>query len=78
MPYTPADIQEISDSMWGKSIEGGYTAEQLLRMLAAVLLGKVSGAGSGQEVFSITGGDDDMATSVVDNMGNRTEVTLTP
>ncbi len=56
-------------------IEGGYTARQLLRGFAAVLLGRVSGAGTGS--ITITGIDG--STTRVESVGtggNRQAITL--
>jgi hypothetical protein len=66
--YTPAEV-------WDEVLEGGYTAREIMRFNAAVLAGKVSGAGTGTEVF--TGIDDSTTriTSTVDNDGNRSLVT---
>lgn len=61
---------------WTEEIEPGYTAEEILRIIAAVLAGKVSGAGTGTEVFRDITDVKDRVTSTVDVDGNRTALTL--
>lgn len=61
---------------WTEVIEGTYTAEQILRVIAAALAGKVSGAGTGTEVFKGLDGTTDRIVSTVDDNGNRTEVVV--
>lgn len=61
---------------WSAIIEGGMTAEEVLRIVAAVLAGKVSGGGTGTEVFTGLDGTTARVTSVVDTNGNRTSVTV--
>lgn len=61
---------------WTEVIESGFTAAEILRILAAVLAGKVSGAGLGTETFVGIDGTTDRVVSTVDSNGNRTSVTL--
>jgi len=61
---------------WTEIIESGYTAAEILRIIAAVLAGEVSGAGSGTETFVGIDGTTDRVISTVDVDGNRTAVTL--
>lgn len=61
---------------WTEVIESGFTAAEILRILAAVLAGEVSGAGSGTETFVGIDGTTDRVVSTVDTSGNRTSVTL--
>jgi hypothetical protein len=65
---TAADI-------WAHAIDG-IPAEQLQKLFAAALLGKVSGAGTGTEVFRSIGDTKNRITATVDANGNRTSVTL--
>jgi len=73
---TPADISAVTDAVWERIIEGGYSAEEMLKISGAVLAGKVSGAGTGTEVFKGVDGVTDRITSTVDDDGNRTEVVI--
>lgn len=74
---TNQELIDIANGIWARPVEGQYTAEQILRLMAAVLLGKVSGAGSGLEKFAGLGDADiERVASHVDNMGNRLVVTL--
>lgn len=57
------------------AIEAGLTVRQLLRLVGATLAGKVSGAGSGTEVFRNAVADSkDRVTATVDASGNRTAI----
>jgi hypothetical protein len=57
------------------AIETGLTVRQTLRLITAVLGGKVSGAGTGSEVFRATDDSKDRVTVTVDSSGNRSNVT---
>jgi len=60
-------------------IETGVTFRQDLRLLSAMLLGKVSGAGTGTENFYAVGNPGTLRVSVAaTSTGNRTAVTLSP
>lgn len=61
---------------WTEVIEGAYTAEDLLKLISAVLLGKVSGAGTGTESFRDVNDSTDRVVASVDSSGNRTSITL--
>lgn len=61
---------------WTEVIESGYTAAEILRILAAVMAGEVSGAGTGTETFKGIDGATDRVVSTVDDDGNRTTVVL--
>ncbi len=61
---------------WSAIIEDGMTAEEVLRVIASVLAGKVSGAGTGTETFKGLDGTTDRVISTVDNDGNRSNVVV--
>jgi hypothetical protein len=61
---------------WSAIIENGMTAEEVLRVMASVLAGKVSGAGTGTETFVGLDGVTNRVISSVDNDGNRSSVTV--
>jgi len=89
-PYTGSDLgltnldtsvssrssHDVGD-IWGMAngVEAGLTPIQALRGMAAMLFGKVSGAGSGREVFRSAVDDRDALTITNDTAGNRTSVT---
>ncbi|MGW8256759.1 MAG: hypothetical protein ACWGMZ_04665 [Thermoguttaceae bacterium] len=52
----------------------GKTPRQALRIIAAVMAGKVSGAGSGMETFRSLDDANDRVVVTVDALGNRTNV----
>ena len=61
---------------WTEVIESGLTAAEVLRIVASVLAGKVSGGGTGTETFVGLDGTTDRVVSVNDASGNRTSVTV--
>ena len=56
------------------TIEGTITLTEAQRLALAVLAGKVSGAGTGTEIFRDTSDTKDRITATVDSSGNRTVV----
>ena len=65
----------IAAAVWASVVSGSTTAVQMMRGFAAMLLGKVSGAGTGAETFRDIADTKDVATFTVDSSGNRTAVT---
>lgn len=61
---------------WSAIIEDGMTAEEVLRVIASVLAGKVSGAGTGTETFVGLDGTTNRVVSTVDVDGNRSNVVV--
>lgn len=60
---------------WTEVIESGYTAAEILRILAAAVAGKTSGQPS-SPVFRDIADTKDRITATVDSTGNRTAITL--
>lgn len=56
-------------------VETNWTVRDALRVMLSVLAGKVSGAGTGTEVFRSVTDTDNRVTATVDTSGNRTSVT---
>ena len=71
----PGVAQIVADT-WDDVVDGVITARQALRVVMAVLAGRVSGAGTSTEVFKGQDETTDRITSTVDSSGNRTEVSL--
>lgn len=69
------DITNMPTSVWGHIIETGHSALATMRLMASVLVGKVSGAGTGTETFRDLNDTKDRVISSVDENGNRTAVT---
>lgn len=69
------DTGGISYAFKAKQKVDGYTIEQALQIVAAVVGGKISGAGTGTEVFVGLDGVTTRATVTVDAAGNRSVVT---
>jgi hypothetical protein len=61
-------------AMWSQELETGFTAEELMKLMAAALAGKLSGAAS--TTITIRSVDDSKTriTATVDADGNRTSV----
>ena len=68
---TPAQV-------WAKEIETGFTAEELLRVMAAALAGKLSGAATTEVTIRDVTDSKDRIIATVDADGNRTDVVLDP
>lgn len=62
---------------WATVIEGAYTAEDLLKLMAAALLGKATATATTYTVRDLQDAVDRI-TATVDADGNRTSVTLDP
>jgi hypothetical protein len=62
-------------SIWQYAIEGAYSAEEILRLMSAVLAGKVSGAAGTAITFRDLDDTKNRITATVDSDGNRTTVT---
>lgn len=71
---------DIAQAVWGmdNGIETGWTPRQIMRVMAAVLAGKVSGAGSNAPVFRAITDAEARVNATTDASGNRTSVTLNP
>lgn len=65
-------------SIWGHAVEGTLSAEQIMRVMAAALAGKVSGAAGTSVTIRAADDSADRITATVDASGNRTAVTLNP
>jgi hypothetical protein len=61
---------------WTEVIEGSYTAAELLRVMAAALAGKLSGAGTTTIVIKGLDGTTDRIVATVTSDGDRTAVTV--
>lgn len=67
---------EIAEAAMSALVETGLTLREAQRLFAAVLLSKVSGAGTTTIVFRDVGDTKDRVTATVDVDGNRSAVTL--
>lgn len=83
LPAAPAATSDIpsananADALLDRAdgVETGLTPRQAFRLVSAVLFGKVSGAGTGTEVFRDFGDTKARITATVDSSGNRTAIT---
>jgi hypothetical protein len=72
-----AALNDISVSdILSAVIESGYTLQEAMRLYNAVLLSKVSGAGTGTEIFRDINDTKNRVTATIDSSGNRTTITL--
>lgn len=69
---TAADFgTEVADAVWAKALETGFSADRILRIVAAAVAGKVSG-GPGSPVFRNLQDTGNVVTGTADSQGNRT------
>lgn len=65
---------DISESIGSRIVDGGYTHDDLLRLMASALLGKINGAGTGMETFRDICDTKDRIVATVDENGNRENI----
>ena len=75
-PFTELSPTSLANAVWAQALEAGYTAEQMMRVMAAALAGEVSGAGTATVTIRDIGDTTDRIVASVDGSGNRTAVTL--
>ena len=75
-PFTELSPTSLAAAVWAQALEAGYTAEEMMRVMAAAMAGEVSGAGTSTIVIRDIGDTKDRITATVDGSGNRTAVTL--
>ena len=69
---------DLVNAMLTATIETGLNTEDILRLIAAAMFGKVSGAGTSNIVFRDTNDTKNRIEANVDVSGNRISVTLDP
>jgi hypothetical protein len=62
--------------IWSHNLEGLYSAQEIMRIMAAALAGKISGADTGNIKIRDLGDTKDRITADTDVHGNRLSVTL--
>jgi hypothetical protein len=67
----------VGDAVWQTLIESGYSANDILRLVSAVLLGESSGFTTAP-VFKGLDGTTDRVEASLDSSGNRSAVVLDP
>ena len=73
--YSDLTAQGAADAVWAQLLEGGYSAEQLMRLLSAALAGKVSGASGTTVTIRDINDLVDRIVATVDTSGDRTSIT---
>ena len=78
MTLTSGERDSVADALLDRSnaVETGWTLRKVLRIIAAALAGKVSGAGTTEPVFRNLADTKDRITATVDEDGNRSDITL--
>jgi hypothetical protein len=74
--YAHEAISDTAGGVLASVVDGTTTLAESIRLQNAILLGKVSGAGSGTEIFRDLADTKDRVTATVDSSGNRTAITL--
>lgn len=74
---TGLSTANVGEAVWARIIDAGFSAEDVMRIIAAAVAGKVSG-GPGSPVFRNLGDDQDVIEGVADSSGNRTSAVYTP
>jgi hypothetical protein len=71
---------DIAQAVWGmdNGIETGWTPRQIMRIVAAVLAGRVTGSGSNAPVFQSVTDAKPRVEATTDASGNRISVNLDP
>lgn len=71
---------DIAQAVWGmdNGIETGWTPRQVMRIVAAVMAGKVSGSGGNAPVFRAITDAKDRVSATTDAAGNRLAVEVDP
>lgn len=64
------------DAVWDEVVEGGLTARQLVKVMAAALAGKAAGGGTTTVTVTGVDGVTTRITATVDANGNRSAVTI--
>lgn len=79
-PRQVLEVDNVADALLDQDdgIETDMTVRQAMRVMAAVMAGKVSGAGSGLETFKGLDGSTTRVQVTTDAAGNRTNVSYTP
>lgn len=72
---TGLSTANVGQAVWSKIVESGFTAEEIMRLLAAAMAGKVSGASGTTITFRDLGDTKDRIVATVDASGNRSAVT---
>lgn len=75
-PFTELSPQSLAEAVWAKALEQGFTAEEMMKVMASVLAGKSSGFDTGSPVFRNLSDTLDRVEATLDGDGNRTSVTL--
>lgn len=75
-PFTELSPQSLASAVWSQAVEQGFTAEEILRLMASVLAGKSSGFDANAPVFRDIADTKDRVEATLDASGNRVTVSL--
>jgi hypothetical protein len=65
------------DDVWNETVIGSYTVQDILKILAAKMVGKATGGGTATITYRGVDDTSDVVVETVDTNGNRSAVTLT-
>jgi hypothetical protein len=71
----PPSTSAIATAVFGSAVDGATTFAESVRLQNSVLAGKVSGAGTGTEIFRDLADTKNRITATVTSTGNRTAIT---
>jgi hypothetical protein len=71
----PALIASIDTDVLDATVEGGYSVQDILRIMVAILAGKVSGGATSSITYRDLSDTMNLVIATVDTVGNRTNVT---
>lgn len=74
--FDETGILAAAITTWSKELEGTYTAEEIMRLMASALLGKASGLGTNHPIFRDLLDTVNRIDAITDINGNRNSVTL--
>ncbi len=76
-PTNSFSYKDISSAIWEQVIEAGYSAEELMKLMASILVGKTTGVGTGTVSFRDVNDTTNRIVADIDGVGNRANITTT-
>lgn len=74
MPVDSLSATDIAQAVWQRPVEGLFTAEEVMRLMAAAMAGKVTDADTTSIKFRDLADSKDRIHATVDSAGNRTSI----
>lgn len=70
------DLSELSTELWNTLLEGGFSAAEILRIIAAAAAGEASGLDTLNPIYMAIDNSKPRIAAIVDQYGNRISTTL--